>query len=119
MGMTFYRYTKVSNGNTTRFILPKINTYIPNPIDLDYKRGYIVRYFIQKSNDINAPIYEISSEFISEFINSPFYTTQKMDWKIIGTDEEIKEANGKSVKLASAKLPAIINYLPYLLQFKK
>jgi hypothetical protein len=119
MSINFYRYTQLSKGNITRFKLPKLNTYVPSPNDTDYKRGYIVRYFIQKSNDTTAPVYEISKDFISEFINSPFYSTKKIDWKISGTDDEIKEANGNSLRMAAQTFPAIINYLPYLLQFKK
>jgi hypothetical protein len=51
--------------------------------------------------------------------SNPFYNTTELYWKIKGTDDEIKLANSKSVKLASKRIPALSLYLPYLLQFKK
>jgi hypothetical protein len=36
-------------------------SYFPKPTDGDYYNGYIERYFIQKANDINAPIFEIEA----------------------------------------------------------
>ena len=33
-----------------------ISAHIPKPNDEDYKKGYITRYFTQKTNDLNSPI---------------------------------------------------------------
>jgi hypothetical protein len=96
-----------------------IKQHIPTPTDSDYKRGYIVRYFTQKVNDIDSPVYEINDATFSNLINNSFYQVCNLDWKIIGTDDEIKEANMKSIKRASKTLNAVQLYLPYLLQFKK
>ena len=118
MSIYLYKYNNILNSGTD-FNLPPIQTYAPTPTNDDYIRGYITRYFIQKRNDKNSPIYEISYDGYSTFIGNFYYSVVALDWKITGNDDEINEANGKSVRLASKILPAIINYLPYLLQFKK
>ena len=110
---------KTINRPDTIYNSVKIKTHVANPIEIDYKRGYVTRYFIQKSNDKNSAVREISKTGYQEFINNNFYIVVALDWKLSGTDEEIKEANLKSVKRAAKVLPAIQLYLPYLLQFKK
>lgn len=97
----------------------KIPTFVPELTDIDYQRGYVRRYFIQKSNDKNAPIFEISDSNFSQFSSNSFYIVVFLDWRLIGSDEEIKESNFKSVKLASKNMPALQLYLPNLLQFSK
>jgi hypothetical protein len=116
--MDITRYTTILQ-LPQEFKLSGVKQYIPTPIESDYKRGYIVRYFTQKVNDINSPVYEIDDYTFSNLSNNSFYQICSLDWKIIGTDEEIKEANMKSVKRAGKVLPAVQLYLPYLLQFKK
>jgi hypothetical protein len=112
-------YNRINRSKINQFEIPTITSYVPSPIDTDYTTGYITRYFIQKSNDINSVVREISKTGYQEFINNNFYIVVALDWKLSGTDEEIKEANLKSVKRAAKVLPAIQLYLPYLLQFKK
>ena len=52
--MSIDRYNKINNNFvTSNFNQIKINAFIPNPSDNDYKNGYIDRYFIQKANYIN------------------------------------------------------------------
>jgi hypothetical protein len=109
----------ISGAKLNQFQIPNIESYIPKPIDTDYTTGYITRYFIQKSNDKNSVVREISKTGYQEFINNSFYTVVTLDWKIAGTPEEIKEANLKSVKRAAKTLSAVQLYLPYLLQFSK
>jgi hypothetical protein len=116
--MDISRYKKILQ-LPKEFKLSGIKQFIPTPNDMDYKRGYITRYFTQKINDVNGPVYEVNDKLYSRLINNSFYAISNLDWKITGTDDEIKEANAKSVKRASKNLSAIQLYLPYLLQFKK
>ena len=116
MGIT--RYKKIID-LPSDYNLKKINTYIPVIEEYDYKRGYVSRYFVQKSNDINSSIYEVDSKTFSSLNNNSFYATITLNWRLIGTQEEIKESNFKSVKLASQKMKAILTYLPNYLQFYK
>lgn len=86
---------------------------------MDYQRGYIVRYFIQKANDTQSRITEVDYIGYSKFVENAFYSTVSLDWKIKGTDEEIKECNFKSIKTGVDKIPLIQSYLPNLVQFRK
>ena len=97
----------------------KITPSVPTPNDNDYKRGYIVRYFVQKVNDTTSPVYEVSSKSHSSFVNNSFYSVVSLDWRLTGSVEQIKESNSKSVKLASERMKAILLYLPNYLQFAK
>jgi hypothetical protein len=116
--MDLNRYNQVSNTGTI-FDEKRISPHIPSPTDLDYDRGYIVRYFIQKANDTKARIIEVDYIAYKKFIGDAFYTAISLDWKIKGTDEEIKECNFKSIKTAVPSIPLIQSYLPNLVQFKK
>jgi hypothetical protein len=111
------RYKRI-NKNLDKFKI-NINTFIPNPIDSDYTRGYITRYFVIKSNDPNSTIYEISKESYRDLITNPLLITTSLDWRIVGDDIDIKKSNGESVRLASQKINKLQLYLPNLLQFKK
>jgi hypothetical protein len=116
--MDLSRYNKVANIGS-EFREKRISPYIPTPTDLDYQRGYIVRYFIQKANDTQSRITEVDYIGYSKFVENAFYSTLSLDWKIKGTDEEIKECNFKSIKTGVDKIPLIQSYLPNLVQFRK
>lgn len=117
--MDVVRYMNIAKLSNTEYGYKKLATYIPHPEEIDYKRGYIKRYFAQQSNDINAYIYEISSDVYSGISSNSFYTIVLLDWRLVGTEEQIKESNFKSVKLASQKMKALQLYLPNFLQFSK
>lgn len=116
--MSKERYDKIIKKDVN-FRPVKIKAFRPNPNEFDYKRGYITRYFVQKINDETAPIYEIDENGFDVFGNNTFYQTTSIDWKIIGTDEQIKDANSKSILLGAKKLKALSLYFPNLLQYRK
>lgn len=93
--------------------------YIPELEDVDYKRGYVVRYFVQKSNDTTSPIFEVNSSGFSKFSKNPFWITVALDWRLTGSIEDVKKSNSISVRIASQTIPRIQLYLPNLLQFHK
>ena len=107
-----------------------INTYIPTPIDIDYVRGYVRRYFVRKVNDSNGLIYEVSgSEFI-RMSSKPLYIRVSVKWRITGPKEMIMDgdkivdngvinSNRLAIKYASEKMENLSLYLPNLLQFYK
>lgn len=101
------------------FELPIVKSYAVELDSSDYNRGYITRYFTQKANDESSPIIEIDDRTYSNLLNNSFYILAELDWKISGDYDDIKEANGKSVRLASKKIASLIMYLPYLLQFSE
>lgn len=96
-----------------------IKTFIPTPKEKDYKKGYITRYFIQKANDSNSSIYEVSKDSYTNFSSNSLFVNTQLDWRITGEDFEIKKSNSESIRLASKKIPKLSLYLPNLLQFKK
>jgi len=116
--MNIDRYKSISK-LPTEYKLEKIPAHIPEPTEFDYKRGYITRYFVQKSNDTLAPVYEINASTFTNLSNNSFYKTITLDWRLIGNIEQIKESNFKSVKIAAKILPRVQIYLPNLLQFYK
>jgi hypothetical protein len=109
--------TIITNGYL--FKVKEIETFVPAPDDNDYQRGYIDRYFIQKSNDNAAPIFEISrNQYVSYLVN-PFFTAVSIVWRLIGSNDEISQSNLKSIKLGCVDMRNLYKYLPNTLQFSK
>jgi len=109
----------------------RIDTYVPNPTEVDYNRGYITRFFIQQSNDSESPIYEVSSQNFRKYSTSKTYRGVSLRWRIKGpldtvfnnqneiTDKGVKESNRIALSLVSDKIKNLKLYLPNLLQFYK
>jgi N-formylglutamate amidohydrolase len=116
--MSIERYNRLKVLDRS-FVPVKTKTFIPSPTDDDYKRGYITRYFVQKTNDKNAPIIEVNSKGYSNYNNNPFYTTSSLDWVVVGEVSLVEESNLKSIRFASQKLKALTFYLQNLTQFLK
>ena len=108
-----------------------IKTHIPTPTDSDYGRGFIKRYFIQKTNDKGSPIYEVSTNNIGKYKANPLYTAVELKWRIFGPktaqynntgdvlDKSVSESNRIAIKLVADTIPNLKLYLPNLLQFYK
>jgi hypothetical protein len=105
--------------NFNEFKIDSIKTYVPKQSELDYTRGYITRYFVQKVNDVNSYIYETNSSNFSEYTSNTYFRTTKLDWKISGMIDEVKLLNEKSIRFASSNMKSLKFYLPNLLQFRK
>lgn len=109
----------------------QISTFIPNPMEVDYLRGYITRFFIQKTNDVESPIYEVSSKQYSKYTHSHSFKGVSLRWRIKGPtdmqfnnmgdviDKGVIESNRISIKISSDKIKNLKLYLPNLLQFHK
>jgi len=69
---------KLNFGN---FNLNLPNTFLPKPIDRDYKIGYIERYVVTKIN--YSEITEVSGDVYKK-IDSNFFKKVKFKWKITG-----------------------------------
>lgn len=122
------RYNSI---NKKPLVEKKIVTFIPTPDDSDYKRGYVVRYFIQKTNDKGSPIYEVKRNHVGNYSKNPLYTTASLRWRISGPkttqyddegnifDRAVSESNRIAIKLVGDKIPNLKLYLPNLLQFYK
>jgi hypothetical protein len=107
------------------------DTIVPIPNSQDYENGFIRRYFIRQSNDINGHIFEISSDLYSNYLENPFWITEQVKWRIAGpiettykndgeiNDVGVKNSNTAALNIASIKLKNIKLYFPNLLQFYK
>lgn len=66
----------------------KPTSYYPQPVEQDYKRGYVIRYFTKK--EWETFIIEISEEEYNNIVNGTanydirIYQTSKILWKITG-----------------------------------
>jgi hypothetical protein len=116
--MSIDRYNSISK-SSREFKLPSIVSFIPTPNDKNYQNGYIVRYFVQKANDTSSPIYELNRNSYNRILDTPFYTTVSLDWRLTGSNEDVKKSNSASIRIASETIPKIQLYLPNLLQFHK
>lgn len=76
-------------GVTKRTVSGRPNSYQPQPVESDYKRGYIIRYFTKKENE-RGFITEISQEEYNNIVNGTadydisIYQTAKILWKLTG-----------------------------------
>jgi len=122
---------KKLKGNIGIKLSTTISAYIPKPNEFDYKRGYIRRFFAQRSNDKTSPIIEISSDSFNRIGRSSTFRAITLRWRIKGpkkmifkedgtvSDKGVLESNRKSIELVSGKIPNLKLYLPNLLQFYK
>jgi hypothetical protein len=106
-------------------------TIVPSPSDTDYSSGFIRRYFVRKSNDMNGHIFEIDKDTYSEYLNNPFWIVGDLKWRIRGPIQETYKDNGEiddigvrnsnkaSINIIASTLKNVGLYLPNLLQFHK
>jgi hypothetical protein len=118
MGVSEIEYNDLILGEGKSLIETQtIRTHVPYPNTIDYRRGYLVRYFIQMINDDNAVIYEINETDYMKFSLNVFYNAVSIDWRLTGSIDNVKLSNEKSVMLGSKKIKNLKFYLPNYLQF--
>jgi hypothetical protein len=112
----------IKNNNVNKIETP--STFVPNPNEEDYVDGFIIRYFVQKVNELNGPVYEVSSDTFISLKRNPFWRTAIVDWKIAGSSMTqkndinlIRKYNRDSILKAKSSIPNISAYLVDLLQF--
>lgn len=119
------------NKNITNFNLQIPNTIVPTPTELDYDNGFIRRYFLQKINDENGFIFEVSQEVHDEYLENPFWKSGELKWRIKGPkfpiydefgtlkDVGVEISNKSTISNASTKMKNIGLYLPNIFQYHK
>jgi hypothetical protein len=117
--------------NISDFDLQLPKTIVPTPSELDYDNGFIRRYFIQKTNDSNGFVFEISDEMHKYYSDNPFWKVADLKWRITGpkqtvynqkgelSDIGVEITNKQIINLTSKTIRNISLYLPNLLQFHK
>jgi hypothetical protein len=123
-------YKKLTQNKLFR-LRTNIETHIPTPTEEEYKRGWITRYFIQRTNDKTSPIFEVNSNQFSKSISNDLYTAVSIRWRLTGPKETIYDSNGNlkeksvsesnriAIQLVYDRIPNLKLYLPNLLQFYK
>lgn len=86
-------YDKVAR-NLGKFVINPPPTHVPTPDESDYDRGFIRRYFLRKTNDPNAIIYEVESGIYAAMVENPFWKGTTIRWRLDGPLDPIIE-NGK------------------------
>jgi len=124
------RYKQLTNGKQNKLNISP-TAFFPTPNEKDYKKGYINRYFCQRTNDSNSPIYEIDVNGFRKLQSSVMYHTTNLKWRLTGplteqkigageiVDKGIKESNKTSIRLASENIHKLGLYLPNTKQFHK
>lgn len=124
------KYNELTNGSSQLINISPV-AFIPILTEKDYKRGYVNRYFIQRSNDSNSPIYEVSDIDFRSSHSTPMYNVTNLRWRISGplvptkigageiVDKGVLESNKISIKLASTLITKLGLYLPNRKQFHK
>jgi hypothetical protein len=119
MAIDIITYVRAKSTNSDEISQLDIKTFVPTPDESDYEVGYIVRYFLQKVNDSDSTIYEISNYYQEVVESNGLYKIQSIKWRLSGTPQDIMDSNKKSISLALENMPKLSLYLPNLLQFAK
>jgi len=106
----YEQYTNIKSSN--REIYPL--NYKVELKDDDYSTGLIQRYFIQKGNDINAKVFEISEEDFNK--NLTLYNKIKLEWIISGTKEDVRRQNTITIRNTERNFKGI-NQILFPLQY--
>ena len=107
---------------------PKV--YLPDPEPEEYDKGYIMRFFVQRANDNNGPIVEVTEDTAKLFIDNPFYTKTSVSWKIAGPpntitrggidhEEGVSEHNYRRANMANERIKGLGDKLSDVYQFYK
>jgi len=88
----YEQYTNITSVN--REVYP--STITPNITDKDYTKRFINRYFIQKANDKNAKVFEISESDFNK--NLTLYNKTSFNWVISGIKEDVRRQNTITIK---------------------
>ena len=88
----YSQYTKIRSSNRENYP----SSYKPQLKDSDYSDGSIQRYFIQKANDVNSKIHEISKEDFNK--NLTLYNKTSFNWVISGIKEDVRSQNRITIK---------------------
>jgi hypothetical protein len=121
-------YTRLTNAVTGS---QPIRAHLPSPTQDDYDNGYVDRYFIQKTNDKESPIYEVNNKTFLSFTPKPGWIGVSVRWRLTGPSEtiyndngeiediSISESNRRVIELRKQKMPSLKKYLGNLTQFSQ
>jgi hypothetical protein len=90
-----FLFGKLSGINVNSNTIP---TYVYQPTEEDYSRGYSIRYFYKKINTNPILIREINKETYDSLLNNPLYQVISIIWTVrpenVNLDEAEKQMPG-------------------------
>ena len=101
----YEQYTAIKS--TNREVYPSNITL--DVTDKDYTKGFVIRYFVKKANDINAQVFEISKADFNK--NLTLYDKTKFNWIISGIKEEVLLGNLKTMGFKEKQFKGISKML--------
>jgi hypothetical protein len=119
----FSEYDQLPKSTNVKDMIHPLSTY-PFPIDKDYKKGFFIRYFVQKINDPTDPIREVTQKEFGRVTGNlqAFYFGVELKWKITGPKYDklkqpgIVDTNKRTLFRKEGEMPGIIKRLPNLLE---
>ena len=102
---SYEQYTAIKS--TNREVYPSNITL--DVTDKDYTKGFVVRYFVKKANDINAKVFEISKADFNKKLT--LYDKTKFNWIISGIKEEVLLENLKTMDFKEKQFKGISKML--------
>ena len=105
MVVDYAKLQKINLDQSTRLLLP--NQAYPQPTIDDYELGVFTRYFCVKVNqpiylELNKKTYDKLKKKDSEYLWQP-YECFKIQWTIIGDEEEVRKTNSNVVLIQERK----------------
>ena len=86
-------------GYKQKFSKLDVKSHFPKLKESDYNKGFIIRYFVQKVNDLNSSIYEIKSSSYSSYNNNPYFIASNIRWRIKGPKKTIYDEDGSIIEM--------------------
>ena len=101
MVITYARLQNIDLNQSTRKFLP-YQCY-PTPTVEDYEIGSFIRFFSKKINEIsylelNKDLYDELNSKNGDYLWEPYHVL-KIQWTLIGIEEEVKQTNSNIVKI--------------------
>ena len=105
MVVDYAKLQKINLDQSTRLLLP--NQSYPTPTIDDYELGVFTRYFCVKINqpiylELNKKTYDKLKKKDAEYLWQP-YKCFKIQWTIIGNEEEVRKTNNNIVLIQERK----------------
>tara|TARA_R110000851_G_scaffold121613_3_gene250511 strand:+ start:133 stop:951 length:819 start_codon:yes stop_codon:yes gene_type:complete len=123
-----YLYNKITRIDLAQYIPPVPKK--PKPTLDDTSKGYMMRYFIKKSNDITAPCIEIDQKQYKKcvpkpgmHINGALYNKISLRWKLTGPRKDnhqikgIEDTNRRTVFAKNMTMAGLIELLRDLTRY--
>ena len=85
------------------------------PSDQNYLKGFFVRHFAKKANELQSPPFEVNEK---NFEKSSLYVYVKLKWYLAGLEEKVYVKNSNEIIKASKTISNIGKILPKMQYYR-